>query len=190
MRLLKPIWMYFAQSQPIFIRVLHLLVILLVVSQLITSNLVDLDDVRHAGNSIVFDFGTWVHILPGLVLVLITTVFILAELLRHGMKHFFAYLCGDFSQLKVDLKTLSGRKLPETSPGGLAAIVQGLGLGALGLTLLSGLAWFLLVQAGSGLAHWAIEMHEVLTGLVVVYLIGHGGMGALHIFLWMRSRPQ
>lgn len=123
-----------------------------------------------------------------MLLAVIATIFVLSELLNHGLKYYFPYLWRDFSQLKTDLRTLAGRKLPVAAPGGLAAIVQGLGIGALGLTLFSGLTWFLLVRSGSDLAHAAIEVHETLTGLVIVYLIGHGGMGVLHIFLWMRSR--
>ena len=190
MRIFKDIWTYFGQSQPVFIRVLHLMVIFLVASQLITSDFVDLDNARRLGNSVSFDFGTWTHILPGLALVVIATIFVLTELFRRGLKYFFPYLWGDLSPLKSDLETLAGRKLPEVLPGGLAAIIQGLGLGALSLTLLSGLTWFLLVQTGSGLAHAAIEVHETLTGLVVVYVIGHGGMGILHIILWMRSTSR
>jgi hypothetical protein len=190
MRMLKHVWQYFGQTQPAFVRVLHLIILIGCVSQLITSNLVNLQDARSAGGSVAFDFGTWTHILPGLSLVVIAALFIAAELLRRGLKYFFPYLWGELSQLKADLKTLAGRRLPDTAPGGLAAIVQGLGLGALGLTLLSGLMWFLLVQRGSGLAHAAIEMHEAVTGLVIAYLVGHGGMGVLHIFLWMRSNTK
>jgi hypothetical protein len=190
MQMLKHVWQYFGQTQPAFVRVLHLIILIGCVSQLITSNLVDLQNARLAGGSIAFGFGTWTHILPGLLLVVIAALFIAAELLRRGPKYFYPYLWGELSQLKADLKTLAGRRLPDAAPGGLAAIVQGLGLGALGLTLLSGLMWFLLVQRGSGLAHVAIEMHEALTGLVIAYLIGHGGMGVLHIFLWMRSNAK
>ncbi|MCB2145008.1 MAG: cytochrome b/b6 domain-containing protein [Deltaproteobacteria bacterium] len=190
MRIVKTIWTYFGQSQPVSIRVLHLAVIFLVASQLITSNFVDLDHARRLGDSLSFDFGTWTHILPGMALAAIATIFVLTELFRRGLKFFFPYLWGDWSALKSDLKTLAGRKLPEALPGGLAAIIQGLGLGALSLTLISGLTWFLLAQAGSGLAHAAIELHQILTSLVVVYVIGHGGMGVLHIFLWLRTRSR
>jgi hypothetical protein len=190
MRVVRLLWQYFGQTQPIFIRVLHLIVILICLSQLITSNLVSLSGTRMLDGSISFTFGTWTHILPGLLLVGVAALFIAAELFRRGPKYFFAYLWGDLSQIKADVKTLAGRKLPDASPGGLAAVVQGLGLGAMGLTLLSGLMWFVLIQTGSGLARTAIEMHEALTGLVVVYLIGHGGMGGLHFFLWIRSLPR
>ena len=110
------------------------------------------------------------------------------ELFHRGLKYFFPSLWGDLAQLKADVQTLAARKLPEAAPGGLPAIVQGLGLGLLNVTLLSGLGWFLLVRDGSGWAHSAIELHEALTSLVVVYVIGHGGMGLLHMALWLRTR--
>jgi hypothetical protein len=188
--LLRLIWAYFGRSQPVFIRLLHIMILLLVVFQLISSNGVDLDHIRFTGNSVFFDFGTWTHILPGLALVVICAVFVLSEWHRRGLKYFFPYLWADLSQLKTDLKTLFSGKLPASASGGLPAVVQGLGLGALALTLLSGLSWFLLARAGSELAHIAIEAHEVLTNLVIVYLIGHGSMGLLHMILWMRSAPE
>jgi len=187
MRLVKDIWNYFGQSQSVSTRLLHFSVILLVAGQFLTSELVDLKHASHAGQSIAFSFGTWAHILPGLLLAVIAMIFVVSELSRHGLKYFFPYLFGDLAQVKTDLQTLVARNLPEVAPGGLAAVVQGLGLLALGLTLISGLTWFYLVQSGSGLAHAAIEVHEALTGLVVAYLIGHGGMGAVHFFLWLRS---
>ncbi len=190
MRVFQDIWTYFGLSQSVFIRMLHFLVILLVISQLITSNFVKLGQVGHGGHFSAFSLGTWTHVLPGLVLAVIATIFILRELYTHGLKYFFPYAWGDFSQLKSDLQMLADRKLPPLAPAGLPAIVQGMGLGALGLTLLSGIMWLFFVLIGSNLAHTAIGIHEVLTGVVIAYLIGHGGMGALHIFLWLRSRSR
>jgi hypothetical protein len=187
---LKAIWTYLGQSQPAYIRILHLIVLLLVTSQLISSNAVDLDHVRIEDHFVSFDAGTWAHIIPGLFLVLIATVFALSEFFRHGLKYFFPYVWGDLSQLKTDINSLIRGELPDTAPGGLPAIVQGLGLGALTLTLLSGLSWFFLIEFGSGLAHTAIEAHEVLANVVIVYVIGHGGMGVLHMILWMRSTAK
>lgn len=56
MRMLKHVWQYFGQTQPAFVRVLHLIIIIGCVSQLITSNLVDLENARLAGGSIAFGF--------------------------------------------------------------------------------------------------------------------------------------
>jgi len=184
MGFVKRIWAYLARTQPVPIRVLHLMVILLVVSQLITSNLVRLDQV---GYGAAFSWGTWAHILPGLTLAAIMTIFVLVELFCRGLKDFYPYLWGNLAQLKSDVKQLARLKLPAAEPGGLPAVVQGLGLVLLCLTLLSGLAWYLLVQSNAGTAHAAVAVHEALTGLVVVYVIGHGGMGLLHMLLWLRS---
>jgi len=190
MQITKDIWAYFGQSQSVFTRLLHFSVILLVANQFLTSDLVDLKHASHADQSIAFSFGTWAHILPGMLLAFIAIVFVASELYRHGSKYFFPYLLGDLTQLKKDLQILAARQLPEVVPGGLPAIVQGLGLLVLGLTLLSGLTWFYLIETGSGLAHTVIEVHEVLTNLVIAYLIGHGGMGLLHMVLWIRSSSR
>lgn len=187
MQIANAVWSYFAKTQPVWVRVLHLTTIVLVFVQLITSDFVELKDIYHSGGTTLFGTGTWAHILPGLTLLGVMLIFVITELLRHGLKYFFPYLWGDFAQLAADLKTLLHRRLPDAAPGGLAAVVQGLGLGAMGLTLLSGALWFLLIRAGSELAHPVIETHEAMTGLVVVFLIGHGGMGLLHMLLWVRS---
>jgi len=188
MRIVKLVWSYLAQTQPVVIRALHLIVIAMVASQFITSDLVAIRHAGEGGRALAFGVGTWAHILPGLTLAAIMAIFVIVELFHRGLKYFFPYLWGDLAQLKADVQTLAARKLPEAAPGGLPAIVQGLGLGLLSLTLLSGLTWFLLVRDGSGWAHSAIELHEALTSLVVVYVIGHGGMGLLHMTLWLRTR--
>lgn len=187
MRIVNLVWSYLGKTQPVWVRVLHLLILLMVCLQLITSNFVEIEAGYQSAGSAAFTSGTWAHVLPGLTLLGIMLIFVLTEFLRRGVKYFFPYLWGDVGQLKADLKTLLQRRLPEATPGGLAASVQGLGLGAVGLTLLSGALWFALIQAGSGLAHTAIEVHEVMTGVVIAYLIGHGGMGLLHMLLWIRA---
>lgn len=184
MRIVKKIWSYFGKTQPVWVRVLHLTTIVLVLSQFLTSNLIEIGS---SAGAPVFFLGAWTHILPGLILFGVTFVFALTEFLRRGLKFFFPYLWGDFSQLVSDLKTLLGRRLPEAAPGGLAAIVQGLGLGAMGLTVLSGGLWFFLTRAGSGMADTAILIHEGVTGLVLAYIVGHGGMGLIHMILWFRT---
>ncbi len=190
MRVLQDIWTYFGQSQSVSTRVLHFLVLVLVAGQLVTSDFVRLDQAHRAGHFIVFPLGTWAHVLPGLLLAVIATIFVIKEFYIHGLKYFFPYMWGDLSQLKTDLQTLADRKLPAVAPCGLPAIVQGLGLWALAMTLLSGLMWLFFVLNGSGPAHTAIELHGFLTGVVIAYLVGHGGMGVLHIFLWFRSRTR
>jgi len=73
---------------------------------------------------------------------------------------------------------------------GIAAIVQGLGFGALTLVILSGLTWFL---SWIYMAPWANsikELHESLTGLFEAYVVGHGGMGILHLFFELKNQKN
>ena len=68
-----------------------------------------------------------------------------------------------------------------------AAIVQGLGLGALALVILSGATWFF---SWIYMAPWADsvkEFHKLLTGLIEAYVLGHGGMGMLHLFFQLKD---
>lgn len=180
-------WSYFRQFQPPAVRILHGIVLVLVLIQMVSSNLIRFDAAGQVVGGPAFYLGTWTHIATGLLLVPIGMAFVVLEIVRHDVRYFFPYLFGEFSQLKADIDDLKSRRLPEAKPGSLAAIVQGLGLGALGLTLAAGLIWFLLWQMGSGWAEAAKSLHAGLTGLVQAYVVGHGGLGLLHIFIWNRS---
>ena len=79
-------------------------------------------------------------------------------------------------------------KLPEASDYGIAGSIQGLGLGALFLVLFTGLLWFIIWNAKLSWSHDVEDMHKLLTGLVQAYLIGHGVMGVLHIFVYSKSQ--
>ncbi|WP_254797833.1 hypothetical protein [Enterobacter sp. JMULE2] len=76
------------------------------------------------------------------------------------------------------------RRLPEASLRGLAGSVQGLGLGAVALVVLSGAGWFILWLLDSSLAPALREWHVTLTGLIEVYSVAHAAMGLLHFTLW------
>lgn len=128
-------------------------------------------------------YGTWIHIITGLTLTPIVLLFIIIELKSHGFKYFFPYFYGNYGQIKGDFQSLQRLQLPEPNPYGIATIVQGLGFGALALVVLSGMTWFFSWQSGASWSDAIKEAHELFTGLIVAYVIGHGGMGALHIFL-------
>ena len=80
--------------------------------------------------------------------------------------------------------------MPVPRPKGLATAVQGLGLGALLLVVLSGLIWFILWRNGSSFAGLALETHKNVTLLIELYLIGHGCMALLHFFVWQRNKAR
>ncbi len=188
MRVIHIFWSYFRRFQPPLVRSLHILVLAMVLMQILSSNLIRFDAAGRVSDAPAFFLGSWAHFGGGLALVLIGLLFVAIEVARRGLPYFFPYLWGDFTQLKTDVNTLLARRLPEASPGSLAAVVQGLGLGALVLTLAAGLGWFFLWQAGSGAAGSVLEIHEGLTGLVEAYVVGHGLLGLIHIYLWNRTR--
>ena len=179
---------YIRERQPPVVRFLHFTILCLVLSQIIVSNFMGFTGNGEVSKNTIEYYGTWIHISTGLSLLPIAFVFIYIELKRHGIKYFFPYFYGNFYQLKEDVKQLKQFKLPEPSAYGIAAIVQGLGLGALTLVIMSGLTWFL---SWVYMAPWANnikEFHELLTGLIEVYVVGHGGMGLQHLFFHLKNQ--
>ena len=179
---------YLRERQPPVVRFLHIIILCLVLSQITVSNFMGFTSNGEVSTKTVEHYATWIHICTGLSLLPIALVFIYIELKRHGMKYFFPYLYGNFSQLKKDLRQLKQFELPEPSACGIAAIVQGLGFGALTLVVLSGFTWFL---SWIDAAPWANSMkglHQSLTGLIEAYILGHGGMGILHLFLQVKNQ--
>ena len=104
---------YFRERQPPMVRWLHMTILCLVLSQIVVSNFMGFADNGEVSRKSVEYFGTWIHIGTGLFLFPTTLVFIVIEIRRHGMKHFFPYVYGDFSQLKKDLQQLKRFELPE-----------------------------------------------------------------------------
>jgi len=182
MRLLHFIGEYFSERFTPLIRFLHYAVIFLVLTQIVLSNFMEVSHDGAVGNSVVEYYSTWIHILTGLLLVFVVLFFIYIELKKHGFAYFFPYLYGDFEQIKLDFAQLKSFQLPEASPKGFAAVIQGLGLGALFLVVLSGFTWFITWRLESPFAGDVKEIHQLLTGLIEVYVIGHGGMGLVHLF--------
>lgn len=174
---------YLRERQTPLIRTLHITIILLVLSQILVSNFMGFSDSGEISSDAVEFYGTWLHIVTGILLIPIAITFLVVELRRYGFKHFFPYLSGEFTQLGDDIRTLLKFRLPEPASYGIAAIIQGLGLGAIFLVLSTGSLWFIAWNADLSWAHDVKELHELFTGLVEAYVIGHGGMGVLHIIL-------
>ena len=178
---------YLRERQPPVVRYLHITILCLVLSQIFVSSFMGFTDNGAVNKNNIEYFGTWIHINVGLSLIPIAFVFIYIELKRHGIKYFFPYFHGNYSQAREDFQRLKQFKLPEPNAFGIAAIVEGLGLGALTLVILSGVTWFL---SWIYMAPWAEsikELHEFLTGLIIAYVVGHGGMGLLHVFFQMKN---
>jgi len=182
MQIKQTIQAYIGKRQTPLISLFHIVVLLLVLTQIILSNFVDFNDNGAISSNVIKFYGTWSHIVTGLLLAPLAVIFILIEFKKYGLKHFYPYLSGDNQQLKADFAQLKQRKLPEPESKGIAAIVQGLGLAALVLVLLSGTIWFYAWTTGASWAEDMQEIHGLLTGLVITYFFAHGLMGLWHIF--------
>ena len=110
-----------------------------------------------------------------------------------GPRHYFPYLWGDMDQLARDVAAIrSGKLIIAPRPKGLACVVQGLGMGALSMVLLTGLWWFRTWQLGDA-SHTAASLHSLFVWLLMAYAVGHGGMALGHFFFWKRAaakKPQ
>lgn len=189
MKWLRELWTFLGKYQNASVRWLHLIVVLAVIAQILSSNGMHFDKATGAvpGAPLTW-FSDWFHIVLGLGLIPITLAFIVAALRAHGLRHYYPYLWGDLAQAKADLAASLKLQLTEPRPGGLAAIVTGLGFGAIALALTTGALWFFLWREGSPSTHEAKEVHEAMATLVEVYFVGHGGMATLHFLAWLKQR--
>jgi len=175
----RNLWHFLALTQPLFLRYLHGIIAVLVLSQIITSI-----GIFFTPSDGLYGTFTLMHISTGLLLLVLSFVLVIYCFKYRGLQHYYPYIWGDFSQIRQDIRILLARELPEASPRGLATSVQGLGLGALVLVVLSGFFWFMLWVIDSSFAPVVREWHKGLTGLIEVYLVGHGVMGLLHFSCW------
>ena len=183
MQWIRAFWQYLGEHHTSKIRAVHILVLALVITQIVISNFMhvpkEANIPMHEGNA----FFSWMHIGFGLLLLCLTATLATLCFSSRGLKYYYPYLWGNFTQLREDLHSLRNRQLPGAQAYGLAACVQGLGLGAMVLVVLSGATWLLLWFNGQSLAPDMRSLHQALTGLVEVYICGHGGMGLLHFWL-------
>jgi cytochrome b561 len=186
--MLKTIRNYFGEKLTPSVRYLHYSILFLVLLQIILSNFIKINDDGAIGQNAIEYYSTWAHISVGLSLLLLAIVFTVVEFSKHGSSYFYPYLSGDLSQLKSDLSKLKSLEVPNASPKGLAAVIQGLGLGAILLVAISGTTWFVLWLYDLALANDVKEIHQLLTGLIEAYIIGHGGMGLMHIFIAFKEQ--
>lgn len=168
--------------------ILHFIIIISVILQIVISNWMSVSVTGVIPASGYRLFFTWMHIITGLSFWVSGTLLIALCFHQRGIKHYYPWAFGCFSQIATDCRAMLHGKLPESAPGGLATSVQGLGLGALMLVVLSGTAWLILWAAGSAYAGEIRNLHKTLTGLIEAYIIGHGAMGLLHFIVWLRKK--
>lgn len=183
MRQVDLLWKFLGIFQTPPLRCMHAALVVLVFLQFVSSS----------GMSMLFlpfseDFMAYVsncyHITAGLSIVALTLSMTAYSFSQRGLRRYFPYLWGDVARIKKDLQDSLHGKLPAPTVGGLATSVQGLGFGALWLTVFSGLTWFVLWQMDTAAADYAVRFHKSVVSLLVLYFIGHGGMAFAHFVLW------
>ena len=168
------LWRFLGFFQPPLLRVLHAVVVCMVLLQVLTHLL---------------GLGT-MHMVFGLALCVLGFGLIACGLGMRGPRHYFPYLWGDMAQLTKDIAAIrSGKLIIAPRPKGLACVVQGLGMGALSMSLLTGLWWFRTWQLGTP-SHLAATLHGLFVWLLLAYAVGHGGMAMGHFFFWKKSTQQ
>jgi len=163
-----------------FFRALHIIVALLILSQIINSNFTETEALSESGLDGVI---TWVHVISGLGLIICGFLLLGWMMTQRGFTYYFAWVKLDFDGIKQDISTLLKYRLPEAHSGGIASTIQGLGVLALLCVAMSGGLWFVLNAVKSDLADTVIEWHKFLTTFVEVYFYAHGTMGILHLLI-------
>lgn len=182
MQIVKTIHIYFLQRYSFVIRNLHYGIIILVIMQIFLSNFMSIDKNQKLSGNIFNYLFSWIHIGLGILAFCITVIFVAIELKKYGLKYFYSYLYGDFIKIKSDLSQMIRFKSPSLEPRGVVASIEGLGLGALLLTTLSGMIWFILWINHSSLSLYVQEFHKFTTTFLEIYIVGHGTMALVHIF--------
>ena len=186
----KLLWQFLGFFQKPYLRFLHAIIAVLVILQILSSFAMHMLSSGQINPALSSWLASWYHILSGLLVVILRLLLAADSLTKRGFHYFFPYLWGDTEQLKKDIQASLRFKMVPPRPKGLATAVQGLGLGALLLVVLSGLIWFILWRNGSSFAGLALETHKNVTLLIELYLIGHGCMALLHFFVWQRNKAR
>ncbi len=161
----------------------YIMLALLIIFQIINSNLVHVSATGMVKDGEIGTLGLWVHIVLGILAKILTLLLYVLVFKKRGVKSFYPYLFGDFSQLKADFDQLRKGIWPESTPKGTANVVQGLGLLALIGTELTAIIWLILWRN-----HWVFandyrELYKFCTGFVEVYVLVHGSL-AIFRFLY------
>lgn len=176
---IERLWRFLGFFQSPCTRILHALLFLFVVMQIIGG-------LTMSPGSFIF----WFHAWSGATLFALACVQVAVSFSIHGVRHFFSYLWGDVEQIEKDVRQSLKFQIVGPRPKGLAASVQGLGLGALLLAGLTGMTWFWLMQTGSPAADTLRSIHKFAAVLVILYLLGHGILALIHFYIWEEKVPQ
>ncbi len=170
------LWKFFGFFQTPFIRIWHILAIILVWAQLIKIFRTPMLD-------------SW-HIELGLASVPFICIFLWVSFKRRGLKYFFPYFWGDTTQLNKDIEKLSQGNVPAPRPGGLPGVIQGFGFISFFFTVFLGLLWYLLWESDPRFSVDFLHWHRYTAYALLAYAIGHGCMALWHFTVWKKSQAQ
>ncbi len=176
------LWKFLGFFQNTRLRALHMMTVVLVVLQFISATIRSV----FSTDSLCTLSHAW-HIVGGIVLLPLAWYFFCYSIQTRGIKHFFAYLWGDTEQLRSDIVKIKAKKLIGPRPGGLPAIIQGLGFGALLMSVTFGALWYVIWCISGIQDNIILHTHILFACLLGIYILGHGGMALLHFFHWQRT---
>lgn len=175
------------QHSPFF-RTLHIVVAVLVLAQIINSNLTEREAL---GMLSLTGIVTWLHIITGFGLIVCGFVMLYWMLTQRGFRYYYSWMIFDFQGFMADFRTLSQFRLPEAHSGGIAAAVQGLGVfSLLGVAACGGLWFFLNALYGpdAAMTNEVMHLHKFLTVFIETYFWAHGVMGIIHILIKLSTQ--
>ncbi|MEG2172179.1 MAG: cytochrome b/b6 domain-containing protein [Desulfovibrionaceae bacterium] len=183
------LWKFLGFFQTPVLRRIHALLVLLVVLQCLSSAGMHMRPEVSVYSTPLTFICNWYHILEGIATAAVVFIMMGYSFSQRGLHRFFPYLWGDTVLIKKELQAAIRGKLPAPTAGGLATAVQGLGFGAVFLTVCSGLIWFGLWSWGGSAeaTRIALSVHKNVVNLLIIYFIGHGSMALLHFILWQRK---
>lgn len=161
-------------------RVMHLVLLLAVLHQLVSSKVIDRPLPGEAPSTLFL-----LHEYVGLASLVIVCAFWLWALVRHGETSFaklFPWLsprsiAAIFEDCVDHIHALLRRQVSHEGSGALASAAHGLGLLIVTAMAATGTVVFF---SGGMVFHYAMSLHRVIANLMWAYLIGHGGIAALH----------
>lgn len=176
--------MAIAIARSLTTRVIHLLLLLAVLAQLATSQLMGRP---HPGETASWTFS--LHEYVGLASLATVGAFWLWAVVRHGetrlgrlLPWFSASACkAVFADAAAQLRLLARLQPPSDDDGALASAVHGLGLLVITAMAVSGTVYYVGPHAQIG--RTALTLHKMLANLTWAYLITHAGLAVLHHLL-------
>ncbi len=165
-------------------RVMHLLLLLVVVNQLASSQFM-----RRPlpGDPPAFIYAQHQYVgLAGLALMAAFWVWMLVRRGETRLVRLLPWLSPSAlrdvaADAGAQYRRLASLRAPDDSDGALASAVHGLGLLVVSAMTLSGGIYY--VTIGSPLAHDALSIHKLFANLTYAYIIAHAGLAVLHHLL-------